>query len=112
MRRDLLGLALILLAFSALTAAQSKQTFTGTITDEMCPKADHSQMQMGATDAACAMACNDIHGAPYVLFDAKKTYVLSDQKASAKFAGQVVKVVGVLDAKGETIHVESITAAK
>lgn len=104
--------ALGLAALVALSAPQAKQTFTGTITDDMCPKADHSRMQMGPTDAECARACADVHGASYVLYDGKNTYVLSDQKTSEKFAGQKVKVVGALDAKTGSIQVDSITPAK
>ena len=95
-----------------LSAAPAKQTFTGTITDDMCPKADHSQMQMGPTDAECSMACIDIHGAAYVLYDGKNVYTLSDQRTPQKFAGQKVKVIGTLDTKTKTIQVDSITAAK
>jgi hypothetical protein len=101
-----------LLAVSALSAAPGTQTFTGTITDNMCAKADHSQMRMGPTDAECTNACISVHGATYVLYIGKDTYTLSDQKAPEKFAGQKVKVVGTLDAKTKTIHVDSIGAAK
>jgi hypothetical protein len=105
-----LGLALV--AFSVLPAAQVKQTFTGTITDDVCARADHSQMRMGPTDAECAAACIDAHGALYVLFDGNNAYTLSDQRTAGKFAAQKVKVMGKLDSKTRTIHVESITAAK
>ena len=105
-------LAAAALAAVALTAAPPKQTFTGTITDGMCEKADHSQMQMGPTDTACTLACVDVHGAMYVLYDGKNTYTLSDQKTPQKFAGKKVQVTGTLDAKTKTIQVESITAAK
>jgi hypothetical protein len=105
-------LILSLLAVAALAAAPGKQTFTGIITDDMCPKADHSQMQMGPTDAECAMACIDVHGAMYVLYDGKNVYTLSDQRTPQKFAGQKVKVIGTLDTKTKTIQVDSITAAK
>ena len=97
---------------ASLFAQGPKQTFTGKITDSMCDKADHSQMQMGPTDAACTLACIDVHGASYVLYDGKNTYTLSDQNTPEKFAGQKVKVIGTLDAKTRTIQVESITAAK
>ncbi|PYU30124.1 MAG: hypothetical protein DMG31_14730 [Acidobacteria bacterium] len=106
------SLALSLLAVAALRAAPPKQTFTGTITDSMCAKADHSQMQMGPTDAACTMACVSVHGAAYVLYDGKNTYTLNDQRTPEKFAGQKVKVIGTLDAKTKTIQADSITAAK
>src|SRR5438309_1584471 len=77
------------LAVAVLSAAPPKQTFTGTITDSMCGKADHSQMQMGPTNAACTLACVDVHGATYVLYDGKNAYTLSDQKTPEKFAGQI-----------------------
>jgi type 1 fimbria pilin len=105
-------LGLALLAGLGLSAAQSKQTFTGTVTDDMCPRADHSQMRMGPTDAECSAACIREHGAVYVLFDGDSAYTLSDQKTAAKFAAQKVKVTGTLDTKTHTIHVDSITAAK
>ncbi len=102
-----------LLLVSALSAAQGKQqTFTGVVTDNMCPRGDHSGMQMGPTDAECTKACVSIHGAAYVLFDGKNVYTLSDQKTPEKFAAQKVRVVGTLDAKTKTIHVDSIAAAK
>ena len=101
-----------LLAVAALAAAPGKQTFTGTITDSMCPTGDHSQMQMGPTDAECTIACVSIHDAMYVLYDGKETYTLSDQKTPEKFAGKKVTVAGTLDAKTKTIQVDSITAAK
>ena len=101
-----------LLALAALSAAPGKQTFTGIITDGMCAKADHSRMQMGPTDAECTTACVDLHGAPYVLYDGKNVYTLSDQKTPEKFAGQKVKIIGTLDAVTKTIQVDSISAAK
>jgi len=104
--------ALSLAVLVALSAPPAKQTFTGTITDDMCPKADHSRMQMGPTDAECARACADIHGASYVLYDGKNIYMLSDQKTPEKFAGQKVKVVGTLDPKTGSIQVDSIAPDK
>jgi uncharacterized protein DUF5818 len=101
-----------LLAAAALSAAPAKQTFTGTITDDMCAKADHSRMRMGPTDAECTTACISVHGATYVLYDGKNTYTLSDQRTPEKFAGQKVRVTGTLDAKANTIQVDSISAAK
>jgi hypothetical protein len=102
-----------LLSIAGLSAAQSPQTFTGVITDDMCAtKAGHAQMRMGPTDADCVKACIASHGASYVLFDGKDAYVLSDQKTPDKFAAQKVTVVGTLDAKTKTIRVQSISAAK
>ena len=96
---------------AALSADQEKQTFTGIITDDMCPLGSHSRMQMGPTDAECTRACIMSHGAVYALYDGKSAYVLSDQKTPDKFAAQRVRVVGTLDEKTKTIRVESIAAA-
>jgi hypothetical protein len=112
MKPALFSILLSLLAAAALPAAAANQAFTGLITDSMCAKADHSQMQMGPTDADCTTACVSVHGANYVLYDGKETYTLSDQKTPEKFAGKKVRVLGTLDAKNKKIQVESITAAK
>ena len=101
-----------LLAIAALVAAPGKQSFTGIITDDVCAKADHSQMRMGPTDAECAIACIDAHGASYVLYDGKNAYTLTDQRTPEKFAGQKVRIIGTLDIKTKTIQVDSITVAK
>jgi len=104
------ALALVTVRGLRLYAAGAAQTFIGTITDDMCEKADHSRMHMGSTDAECTTACVDAHGASYVLYDGKSTYMLSDQRTPAKFAGKKVKVAGTLDAKSKTIQVRSITS--
>jgi len=101
-----------LVAVVALTAAPGNQTFTGIITDDNCPKADHSQMRMGPTDPECAMACIDVHGAEYGLYDGKSFFTLSDQQTPAKLVGKKVKILGALDSKTKKIQVNSITVAK
>ena len=112
MRPHLISLLALAALAAAFTAAAGKQTFTGIVTDDNCPKADQSQMQMGPTDAECAKACIDVHGAMYGLYDGKNFYTLSDQRTSEKFTGRKVKVVGTLDAKTRTIRVKSIIAAE
>lgn len=111
MRRRVAPVLAALGAVASLSAAQGKQTFTGVITDDMCPLGNHSRMQMGPTDAECARACAMAHGSAYVLFDGKSAYELDDQDAPEAFAGAKVRVVGVLDARTMTIAVESIAAA-
>jgi hypothetical protein len=96
----------------ALSAVQGRQTFTGTITDNMCAGTGHAQMRMGPTDGECTIACVEAHGATYVLLDGKTSYALSDQKTPEKFAGQLVTVTGTLDPKTRTIQVDAIRAAK
>lgn len=100
-----------LLAVPMLSTAQGTQIFTGIITDTECAIAGHSRMQMGPTDAACVLACIDMHGATYVLVDGKEVYGLSDHRTPQKFSGQKVTIVGTLDEKTRTIQVESISAA-
>ncbi|HVH29157.1 MAG TPA: DUF5818 domain-containing protein [Vicinamibacterales bacterium] len=100
-----------LLLVAALSPAQSKQTFNGVISDDMCAKEGHAGMRMGPTDAECAKLCVMLHDARYVLVDGKDVYALSDQRVPEKFAAQKVKVVGTLDAGSKTIQVESISAA-
>ena len=97
-----------LLVSVALSAAPGTQTFTGTITDDVCARADHSRMRMGSNDAECAAACVDAHGAAWVLYDGKNAYRLSGSQTVEKFAGQKVKVIGALDKKTQTIRVDSI----
>ena len=97
---------------AALSASQDKQTFTGIVTDDMCPTGSHAHMRMGPTDAECARACITSHGAAYVLYDGKSAYMLSDQKTPEKYAAQRVRVVGTLDAKTKSIRVESIAPIK
>jgi len=108
MKSFLLGLA----AMAVFAVAADQHAFSGVITDSMCARADHSHMQMGPNDAECTIACVQIHDASYVLFDGKAAYTLSDQKTPEKFAGKKVTVKGTLNAKTNTIQVDSITAAK
>ena len=99
-----------LLLVQALAAGQSTQTFTGTISDEICAES-HAPMRMGPTDAECTTACVMAHSARYVLLDGKHVYILSDQQTPETFAAQKVRVIGTLDAKTRTIQVNSISAA-
>jgi hypothetical protein len=101
----------VILALAGLSG-QGTRTFTGVVTDSMCSTADHAQMRMGPTDAECVTACISEHDATYVLYDGKKAYELSDQKTPEKFAAKKVTITGTLDAKGKTIQVGSISAAK
>jgi hypothetical protein len=98
----------IALACASLMCAAD---FTGVITDDMCDKADHKGMNMGA-DPKCVAECIKGMSGKYVLFDGKNSYILSDQKAPEKFAAKKVTVSGTLDAKTKTINVDKISAAK
>src|SRR5882724_6299154 len=102
----------VILALAGMSAGQGRRTFTGIITDSECSTADHSHMRMGPTDAECVTACISEHGGTYVLVDRKNVYALSNQKTPEKFAARRVTNIGTLDAKGNTIQVESIRPAK
>lgn len=95
-----------------MSAAQDTRTFTGTISDDMCGRGDHSQMRMGPTDAECARACIESHGASYVLFDGTTVYALAGSQKLDAFAGRRVHIVGVLDAMTLTITMNSIAPAQ
>ena len=107
-----LAVSISLLGAACLLAAPSRQSFTGVITDSMCPNGDHSAMRMGPTDAECTLACVSAHGALYVLYTGKETWELSDQKTPEKFAGKKVLVTGTPDAKKHTIQVDSVVLSK
>ena len=101
----------IVIASAALMFAAGPQKFTGTITDDMCGKADHKSMNMGS-DEKCVDECIKTMKGKYVLYDGKDTWILSDQTAPAKFAAKKVTVTGTLDEKTKTIKVDKIVAAK
>ena len=104
----LLTLVLALaLTVSALAAGKS---YTGTVSDAMCG-AKHG---MAGDDASCTRSCV-AKGSKYALVVGKKVYTLdtSDKDALAaldKQAGAKVTVTGT--AKGDTITVSSVEAAK
>ena len=100
------------LLFATTLAPPSTRTFTGTITDSVCDRGDHSNMRMGATDAECAVACAEEHDAAFVLYDGTDAYTLSDQQGARKFVARKVTVVGALDATTRKIAVTSIAPAK
>jgi hypothetical protein len=104
----------LLLVVGSLVYAQKPQTFTGTITDNVCATEGHTAMRMGPTDAECTRICVMSHGTGYfVLLDGQKNvYNLSDQDGAEKLAAEKVRVVGRLDPKTKTIQVQSIAAEK
>lgn len=102
--------ALLLTVILSAVAAQaaSPRTFSGTITDSECVKADHSQMHMGDTDAECVKACMDYHDARLALFDGTSAFEIVNQAVAVKFAGRKVTVTGTLDEKTRRITITEI----
>jgi hypothetical protein len=103
------ALCVLTLAFAAAggAAAPQSRTFTGVISDSMCGR-DHAAMKV-SPDSKCITECvkasKNIH---YTLLDQQNAYTLSDREKPVRFAGQTVKVTGVLREKTNVIDVESI----
>ena len=103
--------ALVLGGAAFLLGQGKAQTWTGEISDDMCT-GDHASMG-GKSAKGCTLDCVKSMGSKYALVVDKKTHFdLSDQKGPEQFAGMKVKVTGVLEAKGKSIKVEKIEAAK
>src|ERR1700704_3999596 len=97
------SLFLCLLFIVVQLRASAAETFTGVITDTMCGAKPHTMMK-GHTDPECIRMC--VKGPyEYALLEGNNVMRLSDQKASAKYAAQKVKVTGAYDEKTKTIKV-------
>jgi len=113
--------ALILALFLQLPAAGSSggkttptvQTFTGEVTESLCPKNHDDMMKemksMRMDKATCERTCIQM-GAKYTLYDAAKdqVYRLDDPKKVEPFAGKKVRVTGNL--KKNTITIQNVEA--
>lgn len=104
--------------FVAGTAAsENPRTFIGEISDTQCAlnvhSLTHSHQEMsesksiGDNAIKCTTFCVKNLGGQYVLLSKTVVYRLDDQEKAANFAGQPVKLVGVLGPKS-TIHVTSM----
>ncbi len=100
-----------LLLAAPLAASPESRTFTGVIGDSMCVR-DHAAMKITPTNKCVRDCVRHSRGVKYILLTKDKHYVLSDQAAPEKFAGQKVKVKGVLYEKTGIIKVESIEVAE
>jgi len=92
-------------------AGQQSRTFIGVISDSMCLR-DHTAMKVSPVSKCvndCVKASKDIR---YSLIAGKNAYTLSDREKPGRFAGQKVRVKGVLHAKTNVIEVESIEPAR
>jgi hypothetical protein len=93
-------------------------SFHGEIADTQCALNVHSlnrshQEMMGMepslkTRAECTRFCVKNRGGRYVLQASNKVYRLDKPDQAEPFAGQQVKVVGILDSKTNTIRVQSM----
>ena len=106
MRMVLIALTLTLTAGVGFAGPQSR-TFTGVVSDSMCLR-DHTAMKVSPVPKCvreCVKASKDIR---YSLVAGRNAFTLSDREKPARFAGQRVKVTGVLRGKANVIDVESI----
>jgi len=107
MMKTTVGTIAALIFAASVAGAEPTQTFVGIVTDTMCGSKPHSNMLKDKTAAECVRVCT--HGPyGYALLDGTTVMKLSDQKASAKFAGQEVRVTGLYDEKSKTLKVSSI----
>lgn len=107
-------LVAVVLALAASSApavyAENSKTYVGVITDTMCAR-NHKPMNV-SPDSKCVKECvRDGKTYKYALADAQGVYTLSDQETPAKFAGQRVKVTGVLYTKTNILKVATIAPA-
>jgi hypothetical protein len=107
-KRVLAILAVVAMAgsLSLLSAAGTKGTWTGIVTDKMC-----ATKGVNLTDAACAAKCVAA-GDKWALYNSadKKVYTLTGSEKIAAQAGKTVTISGSAD--GDTITVASIKPAK
>jgi hypothetical protein len=118
-----LSVLILASAFAATASAQAKkETFTGEIADSSCAynvhslSRSHKEMQKskewGTTAADCTRRCVQKFGASYVLVHKNDVYRLAEQDLAEKFAGQQVKIEGILEDPSKPIHIESIEPLK
>jgi hypothetical protein len=105
MRKKLVLLGMAFLVLGCMAWAGGGKTFTGVVSDSHCG-AKHSTASAAA--AKCVSHCVEM-GADYVLVSGGKVYKLDNQSEFKKYAGESVKVTGVLD--GDSIRVESVAPA-
>src|SRR5579862_534844 len=102
-----------------MSAGEREQIFKGEISDSQCALNVHSlsrsheemlkKKNIGTTPAQCARYCVKYLGGVLVLSVKDKVYKLDNQDVAEKYAGQKVKLTGVLDAQSNVIAVHDIT---
>jgi hypothetical protein len=94
-------------ALAIPVAAADSKTYVGFITDTLCGL-EHAAMKNGP-DTKCVRDCvGDGRTYKYAIAVGREMYTLSDQATPADYAGEKVKVTGVLYAKTKILKVERI----
>lgn len=109
--KTIAALFVTLTFIAAAPVPQQSKAYIGIVGDSMC-RIDHKSM--GATDQRkCVLDCvGDGKTYKFALVVGNDAYLLSDQQTPARFAGQKVKVTGVLYAKTKILKVERIEGVK
>ena len=105
-------IALFVLACGLAASGASKDVFMGEISDSQCAMNVHSlnrshqemikKSTLGTDAASCARACIR-RGGEWVLRVGDDVYRLKNQTGMELYAGEKVKVTGVLDTKTSTL---------
>jgi len=113
-----MAIVMVLAGFGAAGGAGREQVFNGEISDSQCALNVHSlsrshtemlkKKSIGTTAADCARYCVKYMGGVFVISVKDKVFKIDDQELGDKYAGQKVKLTGVLDVKSNTIAVRSI----
>ncbi len=122
MKRFAIGLALILVSFTADLRGSLQQqnntpmSFTGDLMDNECAaRRSHDAMmkQEGFKNPKeCTLGCVKAGGVFVLYVPANKTvYQIDDQEKPADFAGQKVTIIGTYDGETKTIRVQTIQSA-
>jgi hypothetical protein len=114
----LMVVAMVSACVAFLAAGEKQEVFKGEISDSQCAfnvhSATHSHAEMlkthtmGNTPADCVRMCVDNLGGVYVLQTKDKVYKLDKQNLAERYPAHAVKVTGVVNAKGDTIAVQSL----
>ncbi|MGD0955606.1 MAG: hypothetical protein ABR953_02100 [Candidatus Acidiferrales bacterium] len=112
------AIVVVLAGVGALSGAEREQVFKGEISDSQCALNVHSlsrsheemlkKKSIGTTAADCTRYCVKYMGGVFVISVKDKVYKIDNQELGDKYAGQKVKLTGVLDVKSNTIAVHSI----
>lgn len=110
--------AVVLGTLFCMAPGGREQVFKGEIADSQCANNVHSldrshaemlkKKAVGKTAADCTRYCVKYMGGLYVIEIGQKVHKLDNQELADKYAGEQVKLVGVLDPHTNTIAVHSI----
>lgn len=123
MKRVFVGALFLLCALTVCLWGTNEpvRTFHGEVADSQCSMNVHSltrshgemlkSKSMGGNAASCTLYCIRYMGGEFVLATKNDVFYL-DSSSASNFAGERVKVTGILDGKSKTIHAIKIETEK